>query len=258
MKKKLIGTALVLLVLLIAAVVAVSLSLDKIIRHAVITAGPAITKVEVKLDSVDLSLLSGSGALHGFALGNPAGYSAPTCMEFGTASLSLEPASLMSDKVVIHHVRLEAPVVTFEGGLRGNNLNDLMKGMQSGEDKPATGAEETPGEQAAQRKLQVDEFSLTGAKLIVKIKELGGEPKTLVLPDIKMTNLGTGPEGITASELTKLILKQITEKALVVVLDSGGDLNKIGEAALQELNKSGNQDTEKAVRGVLDLFKKKE
>jgi hypothetical protein len=92
----------------------------------------------------------------------------------------------------------------------------------------------------------------------VKIKELGGEPKTLVLPDIKMTHLGTGPEGITASELTKLILKQITEKALVVVLDSGGDLNKIGEAALQELNKSGNQDTEKAVRGVLDMFKKKE
>jgi uncharacterized protein involved in outer membrane biogenesis len=250
-----------MVILLVVAVVGIGLSLDKVIKKAVETAGPAITKVDVKLDKVDLSLFSGSGSLHGFSLGNPKGYTAPTSIEFASASLSLEPSSLMSDKVVIHHIRLDAPVITFEGGLRGNNLNDLVKGMQSGTEQKS-GEESTPEEkeadEASSRKLQVDEFSLTGAKVNVSIKELGGDAKTIVLPDIKMTNLGTGPEGVTAGELTKLILKEITEKTLKAVMESGGDLNKIGESALQQLNQSGNQDTEKAVRGVLDMFKKKE
>jgi len=259
MKKVLIGAIVALVVAVVVAVIAVGLSLDKIIKHAVETIGPVITKVDVKLEKVSLSLLDGSGSLHGFTLGNPPGYTSPTSIEVGSASLSLQPSSLMSEKVVIHHVRLEAPVITFEGGLRGNNLNDLLKGIQSGEkrpdEKPPTDAEVNEG---ADRKLQVDEFSLTGAKVNLMIKELGGDTKTLALPVIKMTNLGSGPEGVTASELTKLILNEITKKTLQVVMESGGDLNKIGESALQELNKSGNQDTEEAVRGVLDMFKKKE
>ena len=102
----------------------------------------------------------------------------------------------------------------------------------------------------------MDEFSLTGAKVVVKIKELGGEPQTLVLPDIKMTQLGSGPEGITAEELTRLCLKEIVQKTLQVVVESGGDMNKIGEAALKDLDASGNEDAARAVRGVMDLLNK--
>jgi len=260
MKKKLIIVAVALVVLLVVAVVAIGSSLDKIIKQAVEKGGPAITKVDVKLDQVSLSLLNGEGSLHGFSLGNPEGYTSPTSVEFNLASLSLRPSSLLGDKVVIHHVRLDAPIITFEGGLRGNNLNDLVKGMQSGEktpgEEPAEPVEEEAKE-AASRKLQVDEFSLTGAKVIVKIKELGGEPKTLALSDIKMTNLGSGPEGVSASELTQLVLKEVTRKTIEAVMSSEGDLNKIGEAALKDLDTSGNEDTATAVRGVMNLLNKK-
>ena len=81
MKKKLIVVALALIVVLVVALVAVGMSLDKIIKQAVEKAGPAITKVDVQLDKVTLSLLSGQGALHGFSLGNPEGYSSPTSIE---------------------------------------------------------------------------------------------------------------------------------------------------------------------------------
>jgi hypothetical protein len=260
MKKKLIGVALVLGVLLLAAVVVIGMSLDKIIRQAVVRAGPAITKVDVRLDDVDLSLLNGRGALHGFALGNPEGYTSPTSIEFNLASLSLQPASLLGEKVIIRQIRLDAPVITFEGGLRGNNLNDLLNGMQresAAEPDESSGPEAEQAENAASRKLQVDEFSLTGARVVVKIKELGGEPQTLVLPDIKMTQLGAGPEGITAEELTRLCLNEIIHKTLEMVMESGGDLNKIGESALRELDASGNEDAARAVRGVMDLLNKK-
>jgi hypothetical protein len=260
MKKKLLIVAIALVVLLLVAVVAIGASLDKIIKQAVERAGPVITKVDVKLDKVELSLLNGEGSLHGFSLGNPEGYTSPTSLEFGLASLSLQPSSLMGDKVVIRYVRLDAPIITFEGGLRGNNLSDLVNGMQSGEDTAPTEESREPAEEpaaeAGSRKLQVDEFSLTGAKAIVKIKELGGEPKTLVLPDIQLTALGTGPEGITASELTKLVLDEVVRRTLEAVMSSGGDLDKIGEAALKDLDDSGNEDAAKAVRGVMDLLNK--
>jgi hypothetical protein len=260
MKKKLIVVALMLVLLVVAGVVAIGVSLDKIIKTAVETGGPAITKVDVKLDQAQVSLLNGEGALRGFALGNPPGYTSPTSIQFDLASLSLQPSSLMADKVVIRHVRLEAPVITFEGGLKGNNLNDLLKGMQSAEPKPGETTEpaQEESEQAGSRKLQVDEFTLTGARVNVKIKELGGKTQTLVLPDIRLTNLGTGPEGITSRELTRLILNEIARKTLEVVIASGGDLDKIGEAGLKQLEDSGNQDAARTVRGVLDLFKKKE
>jgi len=259
MKKKLIIIGIAGVVLVMVALLAVGMSLDKIIKQAVEKAGPTITKVDVTLDRVDLSLFNGEGALNGFSLGNPAGYSSPTSIQVGSASLALQPSSLMADKVVIRHIRLEAPVITLEGSLRGNNLNDLIKGMQSGEDQTAGSAstpEEESADEAASRKLEVDEFSLTGARVNVKIKELGNETKTLVLPDIKMTNLGTGPDGITAAEMSRLILNEVVRKTLQVVMESGGDLNKIGESALEELNKSGNEDAANALQGVMDMFKK--
>lgn len=260
MKKKLIGIAIALLLLLGIAVVVLGLSLDKIIKHAVERAGPAITKVDVKLDAVNLSLISGSGSLQGFALGNPEGYISPTSIQFDRASLALQPSSLMEDKVIIRHIRLDAPVITFEGSLRGNNLNDLVKGMQSGENKtaeaPAASTEEAGT--GTSRKLQVDEFSLTGATVHAKIQELGGETKTLVLPDIQLNDLGTGPEGITAKELSQVVLNKIVKTTLEALINSGGDLNKLGESALKDLENSGNKDAADAIRGAMDLFKKKD
>lgn len=254
MKKILVRVAVVVVAALVAAVIVLTLHLDKVVRHAVVTAGPQITKVDVQLDSVSLSLLGGSGSLEGFALGNPEGYNSPSAIQFDRASLALSPRSLLADKVVIHHVRLENPTITFEGGLRGNNLNDLVKGMQT---ERADGSS-APADEAGTRKLQVDEFTLKGGQLKVIIRELGGEPRTLTMPDIQLTNLGTGPEGITSSELTRLVLDGVTRAALRIVAESGGDLGKIGDSALRELNKTLGGDAEKTARGILDLLKKKE
>jgi hypothetical protein len=257
MKKKLLIIAAVLVALLLAAVVVVGMSLDKLIKKAVETAGPAVTKVDVTLDDVKLSLLNGEGSLHGFALGNPQGYQSPTSIQFNLASLSIQPASVMSDKVIIRHVRLEDPVITFEGGLRGNNLSDLINGMQ-GEEEDTAEDPEAPEEEAVgtSKKLQVDEFALTGATLIAIIKELDGETNTFVLPDIILTDLGAEPEGITAQEMSKLVLKAVAEKAVRAVIESDASLERMGEAALRNLEESGNEDAAGAIRGVMDVFKK--
>ena len=65
MKKLLIGLLIALVVVVVIAVVAIGLFLDGAIKKGVETIGPQVTKVDVKLEGVSLSLLSGSGKIKG-------------------------------------------------------------------------------------------------------------------------------------------------------------------------------------------------
>lgn len=257
MKKNLIRIGIGLVVLVIVIVAVIGLTLDKAVKHGIETVGPMVTKVSVKLDKASISLLSGAGKLEGFALGNPEGYSAPSSIQFDSASLALKPSSLLSDKIVINHIRLKAPVITLQGSLLGgNNLKDLLKNMEisKSEEKKTP---ETKEEKAASRKIEVDEFTLTGAKVNVDLKELGGKTQTISIPDIHLTDLGTGPEGITARELTSVMLVEVIKGTLTAVAESGGDLGKLGESLLKNTGDIGGEGVQKTVRGVMDLFKKK-
>src|SRR5262245_19124981 len=114
MKKIIIRLLLVLVILLVLTVVAVHLFRDSAVKKAVEIAGPQIMKVPVKLDSVNIVLLSGSGKIKGLVVGNPEGFKTPQAISVGAASLALQPASLLVDKIVVESINLQAPVITFE------------------------------------------------------------------------------------------------------------------------------------------------
>ena len=71
MKKLFVRILIVLVILLVLAVLAVGFFLDSAIKKGVETIGPQLTKVAIKLDSVSLSILSGSGKIKGLVVGNP-------------------------------------------------------------------------------------------------------------------------------------------------------------------------------------------
>ena len=66
--------------LLIVAVVAIGLSLNGRHQERRETFGPQAAGVPVTLDSVSLSLFSGSAALKGLVVGNPEGYKTTNAM----------------------------------------------------------------------------------------------------------------------------------------------------------------------------------
>jgi len=148
MKKIIVRLFLVLVLLALLAVVAVHFLLDSAIKKAVETVGPELTKVTIKLDGVNLSLLTGSGTVKGLVVGNPEGYKTPSAISLGQASLALEPKSLLSEKVIVSSVHVQAPEVTFETDLQHNNLNKLLANLEeaTGGGKDATGGAKEPGE----------------------------------------------------------------------------------------------------------------
>jgi uncharacterized protein involved in outer membrane biogenesis len=215
------------------------------------TFGPKFALVPVKLDGVKLSIMSGSGNMTGLTVGNPEGYKTPNAISVGSATLALKPGSLLSDKIVIQKIEVIAPEITFEGGLSGNNLSQLQANLQktTGGSSSTTDTNAAPASQG-NRKLQVDEFAITGIKLHISITDLAGQSTIVAIPDIHLSQLGAGPEGISAAELTKRVLNAIEQEAVKVAKDKGM------ERLTKQIDKAAGENAGKLGKKLGDLLKK--
>jgi uncharacterized protein involved in outer membrane biogenesis len=246
--KKLVRIFLVLVLLLIVAGVLAVFFIGNIVKRGVEKVGPMVTKVSVKLDAANISVFNGSGELKGFVLGNPAGFKSSEAVKVGTISLSLVPKSVLGDKVVIHSIKIEGPEINYETDLKGDNLRRIMDNISSGEKAPSKQpGESKPTEKSkgAQRKLQVDEFVITGAKVHATAPIVG--TYTVLVPEIKLPPLGQGPEGITVAELSQKVMSAVLEAASKAAADG---LSKAGKEGAGDMLKKG-------ASGIGDLLKKK-
>lgn len=250
MKKRLFQAFFGVVVLLIIAGVAGYFFLGSIVKRGVEKVGPSVTKVRVTLDLATLSLFSGSGELKGLTVGNPEGYKTPSAIKVGAVSIVVVPRSVFANKVVARSIKLNAPEITLEGDLAGNNLSKILANVRaaSSTETKAPGSKERSG---GSKNIQVDEFVLTGAKLNVNTSLMKGQAATVSLPDIRLTGLGQGPQGITAAELTELVLKEILEKATQAAAA------RLGSGISESVKEGAAKQTEKLKEGLGGLLKKK-
>jgi uncharacterized protein involved in outer membrane biogenesis len=230
MKRKWIVRVLIgLALILIVAMVVVAFSLGGIVKRGVERIGPNATKVDVKLTSAEVWLLAWRVQLTGFVVGNPPGYKTPSAIEVNKVSVRIKPGSLFSDKLVVESIKLTTPVITLEGGLRENNLKKIEKNLNDYIGSSSTAANSSaPSSSPAQpeRKLQVNDLVILGAKLQVNTALSGGRTITLPIPDIHLTDLGTGAEGITGVEVGQRALHAILEAATSSLAKNAGGLGE--------------------------------
>ena len=258
MKKLFLGVVIVLVVLIVAAVIGVGLFLDSIVKKGMETVGPKITQVSIKVDAVNLSLLNGSARVKGFVVGNPEGYKTPQAISVGSAAVGVNPLTIFSDKIVVRSVRIEAPEITFEGGLGGNNLSKIMDNVNAVAKNGGPAATNTTARAGNEpgRKMEVDDFLITGAIVHVSLTGIGGREMTLTLPDIHLTNLGTDRAGITATDLTRRVLGAITTATIKAVANATTDIGKVTGNLGKDAQKAVDQNVDKISRGIGGLLKK--
>jgi hypothetical protein len=268
MKKILRRLIFFLIVLVVLAVLGSYLFLGVIIKKGVETVGPKITKTDVKLNSVTLSFLSGSGKMKGFVVGNPQGFKTPAAISVGTANLALEPRSLFADKVIVKDISVDAPEITFETDLTAVNLKKILSNIEEttggGGEKPASPQTNQPApSQSAEagKKLQVDNFLIKNAKVHVSVNApvIGQQSANVTIPEIHLTNMGTNADGITAGELSKQVLSAIVEKAVPEAEKVIADMTKGGKFFGKEPTTitSETNSLQNAASKALDLFNKK-
>ena len=257
MKKLIIRIAIAIVAVLVLAVAVSAFYLDSILKKGVETVGPQITKTDVKLHSASLSVLSGSGSVKGLFIGNPEGFKSESAIKVGTVKLAVKPKSVFSEKIHVTEVKVEAPEITFEGGLgTKNNLSKLLDNVQA-----ATGGKgaSQPTDKASSRKIQVDDFVIRDGKINLSVNLPGIlRSATVPLPEIRLKDLGTGPEGITTADLTAKILREVLQQAIPAAEKAATDLAKGATEAVKGIATDlATGSVQKATKSVTDLFKKK-
>jgi hypothetical protein len=259
--KKLIRLGVLLLVLLVAAVVGVSLFLGSLVRKGVETVGPQITKTDLKVGGMRLSLLSGRGEISGFLLGNPAGYHSSSAIEVRRASLALVPKSLFSEKIVIRSIQVEAPEITLEGGLKDNNLNKILENVKAttggGSKTPTKPGEPKQQKTPSQTRIQVDQFILKEAKVHYAVPGLNGQKISVTLPAVELKNLGQDKEGITVAELTQKILEALNQQSVRAIGDSMTKLGQDPGKVIKDLSEGVLKDPGSTLETIGGLLQKK-
>ena len=253
MKKLFLTLIIGLLVLIVAGGLVGSFFLGPIVKAGMEMAGPKITQVSIRVDAVNLSLLTGSASIQGLIVGNPEGYKAPQAISVGTAAVGVNPFSVLSDKIVIRSVRVDAPEITFEGNpFSGNNLSKIEQNVNAYGSKSSTPQATNTNTRAASKpakKLEVDDFLITNAKV-----NFNGA--TLTLPNVHLTDLGKDGDGITAADLTRRVLQALTTATVKAVAGAATDVGKSAEKVGQDLGKSAGANVGNITHSLGSLFKK--
>jgi hypothetical protein len=258
-KKILLGAGIAALVLVIVGIVVTAVFLDGIVKEGVETVGPQIVEVPITLNEVHIGLITGSAQVKGLVIGNPQGYKTPYAISVGLAEVGVNPASILSDKIVIREVHVKSPEITFEGNPLGkNNLGDIMESVNAMAKNGGPAATNTTAKAGAKpaQKLEVDEFLITGAKVHVSVTGMSGKEMTLPLPDIHLTNLGTRSGGITPTDLTRVVMSAITSATVKAVAHAATDIGKDVENLGKGAGSAAGTNLNKITKGIGNLFGK--
>lgn len=249
MKKNLIRILLVVALLVVVGVAVVFMYLDSIVKKGFETVGPQLTKVEMKLGNAKISPFSGKGQLNDIFIGNPANYKTAGAIKVGEVRLALNPKSVLSKTVEIQEIAIVNPEITYEGGLTGSNLKDILKNVEA-----FAGAETAASSSGAKssKQIMVKDLSVTGGKITVALSLLGGKPLTVPLPDIHLSDIGTKEGGVSIAELTKQVMGSILASTTKVVTEAVSGIGK----GVKEVGSGAAETVDKAAKGLKGLFKK--
>src|SRR5260370_42096553 len=109
MKRIIKRIILVLLLLVILGAVAIHFFLDAAIKRGAEAFGPKLAQVDVKLDGVNLFLVTGSCNVNGLGIGNPQGYKNPWAINVDQANVAVQPASFLSGKIGMPYIPVTKP-----------------------------------------------------------------------------------------------------------------------------------------------------
>jgi len=222
-------------ILIIVIILVLSFSLNSIIRGGVETVGPKALGADVKLQDVDISMLNGKGNLKGLFIGNPEGFKTESAFQLAEVRISLDVKSVFSDRIVINEIFIDSPDITYEKGMKGDNIKALLNNIDSFAKSDQKSAQDGESKETAksETKIQINNFIVKNGKVNMSMSALQGNKLSLTLPDIHMKDIGKDKEGTTVSkalgQVFAVVNKNIVTATAGSVKDMGGTLQNTVE-----------------------------
>jgi len=253
MKKYIIIGASAVVVGIIAMIVLAILNLGSLIKTVTEEYGPEITKTEVRLGSADISILSGSGSLNDFFLGNPKGFTMPSAMECKTIRVKVVNDSLTTDTIIIDEIFIDSPIINYEKKGRTDNFQAIVNNINktvAGEKKEAKKEKtDKTDETGAEKKIIINNFIVKNGKINLGgslLNAFGDKSMGIDLPDLHIKDIGKDKE-TTPAEAFAIILGQMTG-------DVAGTVSQVGKQLKETLGKAVEGGAESVGGTIKGLF----
>ena len=212
-----------LLAVAIGAGIWLASSLDSLVKSAIETYGPQITGVSVKVGSVSLSPTSGQGTIKGLRLGNPAGFKTGYALVLSEISVTLDPASLARDVILIREILVSGADANYEKAGNTTNLETIQRNVDAymrkfGGGQPAAGN--------PQKKMIIDSLVIRSSKVNLTAGLTGGSTITTPIPDVRLRDIGRKSGGATAGEVVRQVVGALTASVTRAAASALGALRK--------------------------------
>lgn len=257
--KKWIFIGLGAIIVIVAVVVFVGLSnLGPIIKKAVNTYGPKITKTELHVADVGVSILSAEAKINNFFLGNPKGFKTPSAVQVGTVFVNVDEKSLTNNPIIIDRIEVKNPEITYEKKGKTDNFQSILKNVNKATASEKSSTTSTQ-EQRPGKKLIIRDFIITDGKVNValSIYGLGQKEINVPLPDIHLKDIGKEKNGASAAEVSKQIFDALYGKITSgTVTDSINQQLKTYGVNLDSLSETAAKQVEGASKKAKDLGEK--
>ena len=166
---------------------------------------------DVTIESIDVSLAAGEMTIRGLAVANPDGFHTEHALEADEIRVAMELGSLLEDTVVVREIAVEKPLVTYELGPEGSNLEAIQRNVDSfaapGEG-PRGGAPARPAARILIKNLYIRDGRVAASAVFLE-----GKSWKAPLPDIHLENISSGEGGTAAAGIIEEITSEIVTSA---------------------------------------------
>ena len=142
-----------------------------------------------------------------------------------------------SDKIVINEIIIDRPEFMLETGLglQKSNIGTMLENIQAF----VGTSDEKEEESASSKSVQIDLLRITGGKVKLSNKLLGGQSLMIPLPNIELTDIGAEGGGVSFGESSKIVFQAINQGIVSSVGQSGkvvsDQLKNVGDATKKGL-----------------------
>ena len=206
-------------------------SLDGRVELYLETMGSELLGSEVRVGSVDVDLRAGRATVRGLEVANPRGeglaFSDTPALRFGEIAVTIDPASLAGETVVLETVSVDAPLANLEVTPGGVNLVVLSRNLDHARPKTtdAPSGGETP------QRFSLRELRIAQGTLRADASAVGRGVQEQPLPALALGGFG-GAQGLAPGELGR----QLFRTYLLSVL-AQATTDRVGELLAEQLDK---------------------
>lgn len=267
MIKFLIKLILWIVTLIIIAVIGCYFYAGEIIKSATTKFVPEITKTDVQLSNVDISLFKGTISLSGLKIGNPKGFKTEEAFSLKNITVQFQPKTIMENKIIIDQVIIDGTHVTAEAQIKDgtitsnlttiqNNVNAyLNKGNKNQKEAVNAKKEETKKAQNTSKSVVIRDLQINNSTITVSALN---QVLDVPLPNIQQKNIGEQGKKTDWKETIAYIMNLISVESLKATANGVQEImKKTAQGAIDEAKKAVegvNNNAKEIIKSVKDLF----